>query len=456
MPVSTQTFRPSNDPHGLLTELGVNGLLAAVRDCVAFESVRDEVAANYLENRWWPTWVDDWRLRMLIAGWSTRVSYNHIAHYQTVVQAVQAVGWERLIRMSDDELGGIVKPLGLRSTRLAYLRSLAAYIASVGDGEIFLQKSNRALIQDIAHHVDGAGYKVAQCAVLYAKGYHCGIIPIDSGLVEMLAPLVPSRLPSDAVRHDLVRQWIEHLASHCIDELHDIAVEAGFSLAIDRDTAPTWWLHLVLIYYKRLYWNRRQPLGPFRRAPRDPLVADTPVPSGGVVNVHRFPGIVLEGIDGSGKTTVATLLRRQSYEYVHAPYTEGPGLLERYECQIRTIRGPTVMDRSFVSEYVYGRVLRGHTRLTLKECLALLEKLAARGFVVFHLDEDVEIAKLQSADGSYDYRQAAMLQREYRLFFKAASRVIPVYALRLSQLAPEYLLRYFFDAAPTTPEPLRS
>jgi hypothetical protein len=59
--------------------------------------------------------------------------------------------------------------------------------------------------------VKGAGYKVAQCAILYAKGYHCGIFPVGSGMKDMLGPCIGFELPKGALAHNIMRKQIEHL-----------------------------------------------------------------------------------------------------------------------------------------------------------------------------------------------------------------------------------------------------
>lgn len=425
-----------------LTKLSDNAFLAVVRDCAACEDVRAEVQANYAENRWWPTSIADWRVRMLIAGWSTRVSYNHIAHYQGVVRAVSEIGWEKLVAHDDETILAIVAPLGLGASRIKYLRSLAVFVDnSDGEARVF-QRSNDDAIEDFQSMVEGAGYKVAQCAVLYAKGYHCGIIPIDSGMAEMLTPLIPQQLPTGPIRHEIIRKWMERAAVAASSELHDLAGETDTYLGIDRQTPPTWWVHLLLIYYKRLYWNRRRLAGPFRRSPVPVLEEEALLYEGEALDTASFPGLVVEGLDGTGKSTVADLLTVRGYQYSHAPYEPSGDTFDRYERQIQSMSAPAVLDRSFVSEYVYGRVRRGHTRLSLDSCLTLCEMLARRGVVVFYLDEEVDVIAARRPDFQSDLGEINRLRREYRQFFSAAARVIPVYPIRLSQLAPGYILRF--------------
>ena len=70
--------------------------------CAAQEpEIRDAVEANHDDNRWWPLSVSDWRVRMTVAGWSTRVSYAMINTYADVVAQADSLGWGGLTRLDD-------------------------------------------------------------------------------------------------------------------------------------------------------------------------------------------------------------------------------------------------------------------------------------------------------------------------------------------------------------------
>ena len=72
--------------------------------CALLPFVRREVIKNHDDNLWWPLSVTDWRLRMAIAGWSTRISYKMISTYQSVVGKVNHIGYERICSMPNEEL----------------------------------------------------------------------------------------------------------------------------------------------------------------------------------------------------------------------------------------------------------------------------------------------------------------------------------------------------------------
>jgi hypothetical protein len=111
-------------------------------------------------------------------------------------------------------------------------------------------------IAAFAARVDGASYKVAQCASLYARGYHCGIIPVDSGMVSKLAPLVGMRLESGPLAHERMRLLLESCAIADAEEYRTLIGTHGYRVSVPDHVPPAWWLHLVLIYFKRQFLGR--------------------------------------------------------------------------------------------------------------------------------------------------------------------------------------------------------
>jgi hypothetical protein len=112
--------------------------------------------------------------------------------------------------------------------------------------------------------------------------------------------------------------------------------------------------------------------------------------------------IVLEGCDGTGKTTLAvTLASQHGYAVIHSGRTpDGTDLAERYQALLAT-PGKIVLDRSFISELVYGPLDHGRSRLTLPGATDLARRVAARGGVLVHLTGHPEAitARLRSRDG---------------------------------------------------------
>lgn len=263
---------PVNGPPGpALTEYSPQ-LAGRLRDVVAraaaLPDVQAAVEANHDNNRWWPAYVQDWRVRMTVAGWSSRVSYAMVGTYASVVERADALGWHTLSRLNDEALARLVHPIGLPAARARYLRSLADFIGQPPASAAGIASADPDdLIAALAAGVDGAGYNTAQCAVLYARGYHCGIIPVDAGMVTRLAPLIGITLPPGAAAYEHLRKLLQPAVTSHADDYRDLASRLGYRITIPPEAAPAWFAHLVLIYFKRLYLNRpRQDLCPRRPA----------------------------------------------------------------------------------------------------------------------------------------------------------------------------------------------
>jgi|HubBroStandDraft_1064217.scaffolds.fasta_scaffold78253_2 thymidylate kinase len=96
--------------------------------------------------------------------------------------------------------------------------------------------------------------------------------------------------------------------------------------------------------------------------------------------------IIIDGYDGTGKTTLARRLAADhGYRISHASLTpEGIDLFARYHAVIAR-PGRQVLDRSFISELVYGPLERGRSRLTANQAASLAVAVARRGGILVHL-----------------------------------------------------------------------
>ena len=428
-------------PSDVLYHMSTNLLLEALTSAAYHPEVLSEVERNYYENRWWPLSVTDVSLRMLVAGWSTRISYSHIHKYIQLVERVNAIGWQALCVMEDADIRELVRAIGLPDARLRYFRSLQLFLEKPHTLKKLVEGDRNEAISEFARAVDGAGFKIAQCAVLYARGYHCNIFPVDSGMVDMLSPLYPEALPSGARAHDVLRIWLEDLVAASCDEILMLADEIGFDLALPNGCLPTWWAHLLLIYYKRIIWNRRIPYGPFVRSRSGS--SGTAVQKDLLGDFYSkkklsIQGVILEGVDGVGKTTVASLLEQQGFETIHSTYVPGDSCLSRHKAMIREPRMPIALDRSFLSEGAYGPVVRGESRLSDEDLQSLGRLAHERGFVLLYLHEPVKI--LLSRREETDASLLAAIIKEYDRVLALVSPHIPVYRIFSSSLSESGIL----------------
>ena len=236
-----------------------NEKLKAIEIMASQDEVKKAVINSHDNNPWWPKDVSDWRMKMLVAGLSTRVSFRMLSSYIKTIRNFLNHSYEEIAKISDNDLKIMLKPLGLPDARVRFIRSMSAYIDSNLKNKDIQNVSNLDLIADIAKNVDGASYKVGQCCVLYAKGYYCGIIPVDSGMKDMLAPCMGYKSGKNPFAHEVVRKQLEEFA-----KAHDwlqIAKKCGYDSKIElpEDKPLTWWLHLVMINYKRHFCNNHKP-----------------------------------------------------------------------------------------------------------------------------------------------------------------------------------------------------
>jgi len=221
--------------------------------CSQQDIVKSEVIKNHDDNLWWPNDVADPRKRLLIAGLSTRVSYRMINKYRKIIFDLNRYSYEDLQKMSGARLSRIVRGLGLVDSRIKYLKSIFSLINSHRNDIDAMD--NQELINLIAREVDGASYKVAQCCVLYLRGYYCGIMPVDSGMKDMLLPCLGFNVAKGSLGHESARIDLEKIVNNL--DIDPLIKKNGYAdIKIPKGKPLTWWAHLVLIYYKRSFCNK--------------------------------------------------------------------------------------------------------------------------------------------------------------------------------------------------------
>lgn len=221
--------------------------------CSKQPEVRLAILKNYDDNLWWPLEIQDYRKRLIIAGLSTRISYNMINNYRKIINDFNNYSFEEIKNMSEENIIHIIKGLGLANTRYKYIKSMIEFIEKYNDN--IFSMHNDELIEFIASNVQGASYKVAQCCVLYMRGYYCGIMPVDSGMKDVELPCIGFPKYCTPKGNNILRKELERLTKN--NYMGDIINNNGYNNLknIDVNNA-TWFVHLVLIYYKRFFCNK--------------------------------------------------------------------------------------------------------------------------------------------------------------------------------------------------------
>lgn len=250
-----------------------------LRMSASAEEVRRLVKLNYSNNQWWPWCVRDWCLKILLSGLSTRVAYRTIQTYQHVINKLCEIGYDNLTRLSKNEFKTIVAPLGLQETRWQFWQSVQRFCERYkGHEEELEQFSNDEFIGLLCQQIWGAGYNVAQASVLYIRGYHSGVIVVDSGMKDLLGPCLGFTTGAADKGHELMRKQLEALAPKI--NYQNLLRETGYTDiadSLDATEVDHWWVHLVLIYFKRMFCNAHMP----KRCPllRAELIADPSKPA---------------------------------------------------------------------------------------------------------------------------------------------------------------------------------
>lgn len=80
--------------------------------------------------------------------------------------------------------------------------------------------------------------------------------------------------------------------------------------------------------------------------------------------------LIVEGLDGSGKTTLINNLLNHGGQLLKPLNIDNS--LQKYQLLLNKSSDKSIMDRCFISEMVYGKVLTNRTKLTEQEYYELL------------------------------------------------------------------------------------
>lgn len=115
--------------------------------------------------------------------------------------------------------------------------------------------------------------------------------------------------------------------------------------------------------------------------------------------------IILEGPDGSGKTTLANALAKQTkYPIKHCvqPKPDESGMLGMYLNLIKSNKN-LILDRSWYSEMVYGPVMRGTSEISYPDMYLLEQALVKHGAIIIHCTDKPEVLWCRCAKRGEDY-----------------------------------------------------
>lgn len=113
--------------------------------------------------------------------------------------------------------------------------------------------------------------------------------------------------------------------------------------------------------------------------------------------------LIIEGIDGVGKTTLVDYLQSYGMKKYHFDYdSKNMDLLSKYMKVLSAEDDDElVLDRSFISEMVYGPVIRNSCKLSLENYTELLNAYKNAGAKIIYLTAPKEVL-LKRRNGDKD------------------------------------------------------
>ena len=114
--------------------------------------------------------------------------------------------------------------------------------------------------------------------------------------------------------------------------------------------------------------------------------------------------LIIEGIDGVGKTTLVEFLQCFGMKKYHFDYdSQNMDLFSKYMKVLLSNETELVLDRSFISEMVYGPIIRNKCKLTLEDYTKLLVAYKNAGAKIIYLTAPKDILLKRRTDEKSDY-----------------------------------------------------
>lgn len=141
--------------------------------------------------------------------------------------------------------------------------------------------------------------------------------------------------------------------------------------------------------------------------------------------------IIIEGIDGVGKTTLVYYLETLGFKKYHFDYDiKNLDLLSKYMKILLLEDNYIVLDRSFISEMVYGPVIRGISKLSIEAYTNLLISYKNADAKIIYLTAPKEVLLQRRNNDKKDYEIIKYyydeLNKKYNEIMEYSSKFIDI------------------------------
>lgn len=141
--------------------------------------------------------------------------------------------------------------------------------------------------------------------------------------------------------------------------------------------------------------------------------------------------LIVEGLDGVGKTTLVDFIVEQGMKKFHFDYDyKNIDLYTKYMNILNYKNSNKVLDRSFISEMVYGPVLRTKSKLSLNQYKDLLLEYKRYGSYIVYLTASKQVLLERRKNDSVDYniikKYYEQLNMQYEKIMEYSSQYIDI------------------------------
>lgn len=145
--------------------------------------------------------------------------------------------------------------------------------------------------------------------------------------------------------------------------------------------------------------------------------------------------LIIEGLDGSGKTTLVNNLLNYGWQSLQPSNISDS--FQRYQSLLSKSSDKSVMDRSFISEMVYGQVLSNRTKLTEHEYYELLKLYSMYNSKIIYLCAPKNVLLMRRNNDEKDKFVLAKyyieLLNEFQVRLNQANIYLPVFEINTSE-----------------------
>ena len=136
--------------------------------------------------------------------------------------------------------------------------------------------------------------------------------------------------------------------------------------------------------------------------------------------------IIIEGIDGTGKSTVSSYLRDMGYVIHHLQKKEKNE--EGFINLLKQDNDHFVLDRAFMTEVVYGPVLRNGSRINNEQLNSLIDLYSSKKVKIIYLKALKKDLLLRRKDDKEDYE---MLIKHYEQLSNLYDNVVDLVSKKI-------------------------